>query len=63
MTGSSPNGDGAVGARWLEYRRGWEARAQALHRAFVVRRLSPGGAADLLAATLFVHALHESDGA
>ena len=45
------------------YRRGWEARAQALHRAFVVRRLSPGGAADLLAATLFVHALHETDGA
>jgi len=25
MTGSGPNGDGAVGARWLEYRRGWEA--------------------------------------
>lgn len=34
----------------------WRARAGALHRAFVTRRLSPGGSADLLAATLFVHA-------
>lgn len=34
----------------------WRARAQALHRAFVARRLSPGGAADLLAMTLFVDA-------
>ena len=25
MTGRGPNGDGAVGARWLEYRGGWEA--------------------------------------
>ena len=32
----------------------WFARAQDLHRAFVARRLSPGGAADLLAMTLFV---------
>jgi triphosphoribosyl-dephospho-CoA synthase len=35
----------------------WEAQAVAAHRSFVARRLSPGGAADLLAATCFVHAL------
>ncbi|GJD75006.1 triphosphoribosyl-dephospho-CoA synthase MdcB [Methylobacterium goesingense] len=34
----------------------WFARAEDLHRAFVARRLSPGGAADLLAMTLFVDA-------
>jgi len=34
-----------------------QARALALHRAFSVRRLSPGGCADLLAAALYVHAL------
>jgi len=31
----------------------WLAHAEAAHRAFVVRRLSPGGAADLLAMSLF----------
>lgn len=31
-------------------------RALAMHRAFVARRLSPGGAADLLAVTLFLQA-------
>lgn len=36
---------------------GGAARAIALHRAFVARRLSPGGSADLLAATLFVAAV------
>lgn len=36
---------------------GWEAEAVAAHRRFVAHRLSPGGAADLLAATCFVHAL------
>ena len=35
---------------------GWRARAQAVHEGFVVRRLSPGGSADLLAMTLFVKA-------
>ncbi|BAU88666.1 triphosphoribosyl-dephospho-CoA synthase MdcB [Methylorubrum populi] len=35
----------------------WRARAEALHRAFVARNLSPGGAADLLAMTLFVDAI------
>ena len=38
-------------------REGWEAGALALHRAFVARRLSPGGSADLLAAALLVHRL------
>jgi triphosphoribosyl-dephospho-CoA synthase len=33
----------------------WEARAKACHRIFVDKRLSPGGAADLLAAACFVH--------
>nr|WP_245516507.1 MULTISPECIES: triphosphoribosyl-dephospho-CoA synthase [Methylobacterium] len=34
----------------------WRARAEALHGGFVARNLSPGGAADLLAMTLFVDA-------
>ena len=37
--------------------RGWKARAAQVHRDFVSRRLSPGGSADLLAATLLVDAL------
>ncbi|WP_375455089.1 triphosphoribosyl-dephospho-CoA synthase MdcB [uncultured Methylobacterium sp.] len=36
---------------------GWRAAARAIHHAFVARRLSPGGAADLLAMTLFVDAV------
>ena len=39
----------------------WRRSAEAVHRAFVKRRLSPGGAADLLAMGLFVNALG-SDG-
>jgi triphosphoribosyl-dephospho-CoA synthase len=35
----------------------WRARAAAVHAAFVARRLSPGGCADLLAMTMFVDAL------
>jgi triphosphoribosyl-dephospho-CoA synthase len=35
----------------------WQARAMDSHRVFVGRRLSPGGAADLLAATCLVHAV------
>jgi triphosphoribosyl-dephospho-CoA synthase len=35
----------------------WRARAAAVHRAFIARRLSPGGCADLLAITLFMDAL------
>ena len=34
---------------------GWEARALACHRTFVAARLSPGGAADLLAASCLLH--------
>ena len=34
----------------------WRAEGVRIHRAFVARRLSPGGAADLLAMTLFVDA-------
>lgn len=37
----------------------WHARAVECHRIFVERRLSPGGAADLLAATSFLHQLAE----
>ena len=33
----------------------WMGQAEQCHRAFVARRLSPGGAADLLAATCFVY--------
>ncbi|MCK7577703.1 MAG: triphosphoribosyl-dephospho-CoA synthase MdcB [Chromatiales bacterium] len=44
-------------ARGGVHRHDWRAQAARLHREFVARRLSPGGAADLLAATLFVHAL------
>jgi triphosphoribosyl-dephospho-CoA synthase len=36
---------------------GWELRARAIHLDFVARNLSPGGSADLLAASLFVHRL------
>jgi triphosphoribosyl-dephospho-CoA synthase len=39
------------------HRAGWEAEALAIHAAFVARRLSPGGSADLLAAALFVQRL------
>lgn len=35
----------------------WRATAAGVHRAFVARRLSPGGCADLLAMTLFVDRL------
>ncbi|MFH0300029.1 triphosphoribosyl-dephospho-CoA synthase MdcB [Bradyrhizobium sp. 31Argb] len=45
-------GQGGVGAP------DWRERARAIHDSFIVRRLSPGGSADLLAMTLFVDA-HE----
>jgi triphosphoribosyl-dephospho-CoA synthase len=36
---------------------GWMAQAVALHHDFMAQRWSPGGAADLLAATCFVHSV------
>lgn len=39
----------------------WEARALACHRLFVARRLSPGGAADLLAAACLMHQASQLD--
>jgi triphosphoribosyl-dephospho-CoA synthase len=36
------------------HRAGWEDDARAIHREFVARGLSPGGSADLLAASLLV---------
>jgi len=47
-------GDGGVGQP------GWRERARKIHENFVARRLSPGGAADLLAMSLFVEACEES---
>ena len=38
-------------------RPGWQARAADVHRAFVARRLSPGGCADLLAIGLLLDRL------
>jgi triphosphoribosyl-dephospho-CoA synthase len=35
----------------------WRERAASVHRAFIARRLSPGGCADLLAITLFLDGL------
>jgi triphosphoribosyl-dephospho-CoA synthase len=35
----------------------WCARAASVHKAFVAKRLSPGGCADLLAMTLFIDAI------
>lgn len=43
-------------------RAGWQHRAVAIHRAFIARRLSPGGAADMLAAAWFVHRLESTGG-
>ncbi|NNG23521.1 triphosphoribosyl-dephospho-CoA synthase MdcB [Massilia sp. ML15P13] len=40
----------------------WEERALACHRAFVVARLSPGGAADLLGAACLLHAVCAGQG-
>lgn len=36
---------------------GWQARAEAVHRDFTARNISPGGCADLLAAALFLDAV------
>ncbi|HWV64087.1 MAG TPA: triphosphoribosyl-dephospho-CoA synthase MdcB [Oxalicibacterium sp.] len=39
----------------------WRAAARDYHRQFVAKRLSPGGAADLFAATWFVHQLAQAE--
>jgi triphosphoribosyl-dephospho-CoA synthase len=44
------------------HRPGWRAHAREIHRALVARNLSPGGSADLLAATLMVARLREAAG-
>ena len=48
-------GGGALAVDWL-------ARAQQIHRRFVERNLSPGGCADLLGITHFLHACDEQAG-
>ena len=40
----------------------WQARAEAAHHAFVERRLSPGGAADVLAMSVFAADLEPAEG-
>jgi len=42
------------------YRKNWQEHACTIHDEFVARHLSPGGSADLLAATLFVHQLQKT---
>ena len=44
------------------HRDGWQEEAITLHREFVARNLSPGGSADLLAATVFTHWLQQVAG-
>jgi triphosphoribosyl-dephospho-CoA synthase len=39
------------------YRKNWQDHARIIHHEFIARNLSPGGSADLLAASLFVHSL------
>lgn len=62
-TGSLPGGvAGQVTAAGFLARGGiaqteWRARAASIHHAFIARRLSPGGCADLLAITLFLDAM------
>jgi triphosphoribosyl-dephospho-CoA synthase len=38
----------------------WLQQARAIHAAFVMRRLSPGGSADVLAAAVWLHAMEQA---
>jgi triphosphoribosyl-dephospho-CoA synthase len=40
------------------HREDWQVHARAIHEAFIERRLSPGGSADILSASIFVHQLN-----
>jgi triphosphoribosyl-dephospho-CoA synthase len=42
------------------FRKNWRVHARAIHHQFIARNLSPGGSADLLAASLFVHQLQKT---
>jgi triphosphoribosyl-dephospho-CoA synthase len=44
------------------HRENWYEHACAIHREFIARHLSPGGTADLLAATLFINRLQTAQG-
>ncbi|RDS98838.1 triphosphoribosyl-dephospho-CoA synthase MdcB, partial [Burkholderia contaminans] len=61
-SGSARAPGGALVGRGGGRGRDWRLRAAAAHRAFVARRLSPGGAADLLAMSVFVDALDVDEG-
>ncbi len=56
----------SAAARFLRYggvgHPDWRRRAEAVHRAFTARRLSPGGSADLLAMVIFVDAFETEPG-
>ena len=47
-------------ARGSVWQADWLAQARQLHGAFVERRLSPGGAADLIAGACFMHSLQDT---
>jgi triphosphoribosyl-dephospho-CoA synthase len=42
------------------YRKQWQEHAFTIHHEFTARNLSPGGSADLLASSLFVHRLQQT---
>jgi triphosphoribosyl-dephospho-CoA synthase len=42
------------------YRKNWQEHARTIHHEFTAQNLSPGGSADILAASLFVHRLQQT---